>query len=93
MSTIEMESDAVYCPFGKVRNCLGCTEFSAIDSPATTKPVVQPLAARKKFTRTGGFGEVGKMYGDPFPAPKLSGDGTIGLVAVTALTIRVHVNS
>ena len=32
-----------------------------------------------------GFGEVGKMYGDPFPAPKLSGDGTLGVIAVTAL--------
>ena len=53
MSTIEMKSDAVYCPFGKVRNCLGRTEFSAIDSPATTKPVVQPFAAREKSTQTG----------------------------------------
>jgi NTE family protein len=32
-----------------------------------------------------GFGEVGKMYGDPFPAPKLSGDGVIGAIAVTAI--------
>lgn len=32
-----------------------------------------------------GFGEVGKMYGDPFPAPKLSGDGAAGVVAVTAI--------
>ena len=32
-----------------------------------------------------GFGEVGKMYGDPFGAPKLSGDGAVGVVAVTAL--------
>ena len=32
-----------------------------------------------------GYGEVGKMYGDPFPAPKLSGDGAIGLLAETAL--------
>jgi NTE family protein len=32
-----------------------------------------------------GFGEVGKMYGDPFPAPKLSGDGALGVIAVTAL--------
>ena len=32
-----------------------------------------------------GFGEIGKMYGDPFPAPKLSGDGTIGMVAQTAI--------
>jgi len=30
------------------------------------------------------FGEVGKMYGDPFPAPKLSGDGATGLLAETA---------
>ena len=30
------------------------------------------------------FGEVGKMYDDPFPAPKLSGDGTAGLLAETA---------
>jgi NTE family protein len=32
-----------------------------------------------------GFGEVGKMYGDPFGAPKLSGDGTIGVIAQTSL--------
>jgi NTE family protein len=32
-----------------------------------------------------GFGEVGKMYGDPRPVPKLSGDGALGLVAVTAV--------
>lgn len=32
-----------------------------------------------------GYGEVGKMYGDPFPAPKLSGDGAAGLLAETAL--------
>ena len=32
-----------------------------------------------------GYGEVGKMYGDPFPAPKLSGDGAIGVIAVTAV--------
>jgi len=25
------------------------------------------------------------MYGDPFPAPKLSGDGTIGMIAQTAI--------
>ena len=31
-----------------------------------------------------GFGEVGKMYGDPFGAPKLSGDGALGLIAQTA---------
>ena len=31
-----------------------------------------------------GYGEVGKMYGDPFGAPKLSGDGTIGVIANTA---------
>jgi NTE family protein len=31
-----------------------------------------------------GFGEVGKMYGDPFDAPNLSADGAAGLVAVTA---------
>lgn len=31
------------------------------------------------------YGEVGKMYGDPFPAPKLSGDGAIGLLADTAI--------
>ena len=31
-----------------------------------------------------GYGEVGKMYGDPFPAPKLSGDGAVGLIAQTA---------
>lgn len=32
-----------------------------------------------------GYGEVGKMYNDPFPAPKLSGDGAAGLLADTAL--------
>ena len=32
-----------------------------------------------------GFGEVGKMYGDPFPMPRLSGDGAAGLLAETAL--------
>jgi NTE family protein len=32
-----------------------------------------------------GYGEVGKMYGDPFPAPRLSGDGAVGLLAETAL--------
>jgi NTE family protein len=31
-----------------------------------------------------GFGEVGKMYGDPFGAPKLSADGGGGLLAETA---------
>jgi NTE family protein len=31
-----------------------------------------------------GYGEVGKMYGDPFPAPRLSGDGTAGVIAETA---------
>jgi NTE family protein len=31
-----------------------------------------------------GYGEVGKMYGDPFPAPKLSGDFAAGLLAETA---------
>ncbi|MGB7847264.1 MAG: patatin-like phospholipase family protein [Candidatus Acidiferrum sp.] len=31
-----------------------------------------------------GFGEVGKMYGDPFPAPRLSGDVAAGLLAETA---------
>jgi NTE family protein len=31
-----------------------------------------------------GYGEVGKMYGDPFPAPRLSGDGAAGLLAETA---------
>ena len=31
-----------------------------------------------------GFAEVGKMYGDPFNAPKLSGDGGAGLLAETA---------
>jgi len=31
-----------------------------------------------------GFGEVAKMYGDPFHAPKLSGDGGAGLLAETA---------
>lgn len=31
------------------------------------------------------YGEVGKMYGDPFPAPRLSGDGAAGLLAETAL--------
>jgi NTE family protein len=30
------------------------------------------------------FGEVGKMYGDPFGAPKLSADGGAGLLAETA---------
>jgi NTE family protein len=29
--------------------------------------------------------EVGKMYGDPFGAPKLSGDGALGLIAQTAI--------
>ncbi len=32
-----------------------------------------------------GFGEVGKMYGDPFGAPKLSGDGGVGVIALTAI--------
>jgi NTE family protein len=33
-----------------------------------------------------GQGEIGKMYGDPFPnTPKLSGGGALGLVAETAL--------
>lgn len=32
-----------------------------------------------------GYGEIGKMYGDPFPTPKLSGDGAAGLLAETAL--------
>jgi NTE family protein len=31
-----------------------------------------------------GYGEVGKMYGDPFPAPRLSGDGAAGVIAETA---------
>jgi NTE family protein len=31
-----------------------------------------------------GYGEVGKMYDDPFGAPKLSGDGAAGLIADTA---------
>jgi NTE family protein len=31
-----------------------------------------------------GFAEVGKMYGDPFGAPKLSGDGALGFIAQTA---------
>jgi NTE family protein len=31
-----------------------------------------------------GFGEVGKMYGDPFGAPRLSADGGAGLLAETA---------
>jgi NTE family protein len=31
-----------------------------------------------------GYGEVGKMYGDPFGAPRLSGDGAAGVVADTA---------
>jgi NTE family protein len=31
-----------------------------------------------------GFAEVGKMYGDPFRAPKLSGDGGGGLLAETS---------
>jgi NTE family protein len=31
-----------------------------------------------------GYGEVGKMYGDPFGAPKLSGDGAAGVIADTA---------
>ena len=30
-----------------------------------------------------GFAEVGKMYGDPFPAPKLSGDAAGGILAET----------
>jgi NTE family protein len=30
-----------------------------------------------------GFGEVGKMYGDPFPAPKLSADFAAGVLAET----------
>jgi NTE family protein len=32
-----------------------------------------------------GYGEVGKMYGDPFGAPRLSGDGAAGVIADTAL--------
>lgn len=31
-----------------------------------------------------GYAEVGKMYGDPFRAPSLSGDGAAGLLAETA---------
>jgi NTE family protein len=31
-----------------------------------------------------GYGEVGKMYGDPFGAPRLSGDGAAGAIADTA---------
>lgn len=31
-----------------------------------------------------GYGEVGKIYGDPFPVPRLSGDGAVGLMAETA---------
>jgi len=31
-----------------------------------------------------GYGEVGKMYGDPLPAPRLSGDGAAGLLAETS---------
>ncbi len=31
-----------------------------------------------------GFGEIGKMYGDPFPAPKLSADAAAGVLAETA---------
>jgi NTE family protein len=31
-----------------------------------------------------GFAEVGKMYGDPLGAPKLSGDGALGIIANTA---------
>jgi len=31
-----------------------------------------------------GYGEVGKMYGDPFGAPRLSGDGAAGVIADTA---------
>jgi NTE family protein len=30
------------------------------------------------------FGEIGKMYGDPFNAPKLSGDGGAGILVETA---------
>jgi NTE family protein len=32
-----------------------------------------------------GYGEVGKMYQDPFGAPRLSGDGTLGVIANTFL--------
>ena len=32
-----------------------------------------------------GYGEIGKMYDDPFGAPKLSADGAAGLLADTAL--------
>jgi hypothetical protein len=31
-----------------------------------------------------GYGEVGKMYGDPLPAPRVSGDGAAGLLAETS---------
>jgi NTE family protein len=31
-----------------------------------------------------GYAEVGKMYGDPFPVPRLSGDGAAGLLAETS---------
>jgi NTE family protein len=31
-----------------------------------------------------GYGEVGKMYGDPLGAPRLSGDGAAGVIADTA---------
>lgn len=32
-----------------------------------------------------GYGEIGKMYGDPFGAPRLSGDGAAGAIAETAI--------
>lgn len=31
-----------------------------------------------------GYAELGKMYGDPFPVPRLSGDGAAGLLAETS---------
>lgn len=44
--------------------------------------VLPPFVGRNVYLV--GYGEVGKMYGDPFGAPRLSGDGAAGLIADTA---------
>jgi NTE family protein len=41
-----------------------------------------PFVGRQVYLT--GFGEVAKMYGDPFPIPKLSGDVAAGLLAETS---------
>ena len=44
--------------------------------------VLPPFVGRNVYLV--GYGEVGKMYGDPFGAPRLSGDGAAGIIADTA---------